>query len=164
MTDETLLEIEVEKLAMIQSAAIDTSSIIYLSKSKLLDPLAGLIRLVTVEFVVREVGIRSLPVEIVATHQDDLDRSLDADTAILLCALHKRVPLLSEDRKLLMRAEARRVPYYNSIMMIALMVLRGAIVDNEVSDYRDRLVDVARYGRRVIEYGDDLISYVVMNR
>jgi hypothetical protein len=164
MTHEALLEVEVEKLGRLQRAAIDTSSIIYLSKSELLDPLAGLIRLVTVELVVREAGIQSLPVDVVATQQDELDRSPDADTAILLCALNKGIPLLSEDRKLLMRAEARGVPYYNSIMMIALMVLRGAIDKKDVSDYRDRLVEVAHYGRRVVEYGDDLISYVVMNR
>ena len=164
MTDESLLEVEVEKLERVRSVAIDTSSIIYLSKSGLLDRLSELIQLKTVGQVVQEAGLPSLPVDFVATHQDDLNRPIDADTAILQCAVRERIPLLSEDRKLLMRADVRGVPYYNSLMMIALMALRGVIAEGEIADSRDRLVKVAHYGSRVAKYGNDLISYITMNR
>lgn len=163
MTDEALLEAEVEKLARLRSVAVDASSIIYLTKSDLLRPLADLIRLKTVEEVAGEVGL-PMPMVDIIPWRVDADPPVDADTAILQCALRERVPLLSEDRKLLMRADARGVQYYNSLMMIALMVLRGAIVNDEISDRRDRLVEVAHYSRRVVSYGNDLISYVTMNR
>ena len=163
MIDESLLEEEIGKLGRIVRVAIDASSIIYLSKSNALNVLAESVQLTTVQQVVMEAGLSSLPVD-VAEIQDDVASSSDADTAILRCAEEKKIPVLSEDRKLLLRAENRGIPYYNSLMMIALLVLRGSIANDEIALLRDRLVEVAHYSRRILEYGDSLISHILMKR
>ncbi len=63
--DEREIEDVLDRLDRLKAVVVDSSSIIYLSKSQFLDDVAGEIRMITIPQVVDETGIRGLPVIVV---------------------------------------------------------------------------------------------------
>lgn len=136
------------RLVNLRSAGIDASTIIYLLKAGFLGYLAAEVELRTVSAVMKETGWRGLPIRVdegVGTS----DR-LTPDDRLLAFALAHRLPLISEDRKLLQRAGAAGLTYYNALLMLDLLVLRGRFSEEEYHIYRDRLVRIGRYDADVL--------------
>lgn len=158
MIEEVELENVTTELLLLRSAAIDASSIIYLNKARTIEKLCTSLDLITVPQVIDETGYSDSPYTV---WRSAATGSLGADQAILECARACRVPLVSEDRKLLLLAERHGIPFYNALIMLLLLFARGIL---GVSDYRnsvDLLLTFARYNRRVIDYGERLFSHIL---
>jgi hypothetical protein len=157
VTDERELERVVRELDTIRAVAIDTSSIIYLTKSALFEMLAETVELFTTAQVVTETGHFLRSVEVVEIAADN------ADDSILELAALRHIPLVSEDRKLLLRAERAGMRYYNALIMLSLLILRGVLSEAESGVSRERLLSVARYSNRVRAFGNDLLGHIIQN-
>lgn len=139
----------VSRLESLRAAGIDASSIIYLLKAGILGYLAVEVELHTVAPVMRETGWRGLPVSVDA-YEPDSCAPVTPDDQLLSFTVANRLPLISEDRKLLHRAEAAGLTYYNALLMLDLLVLRGRFSEEEYRTYRERLVSIGRYGADVL--------------
>lgn len=140
-----------------ESAVTDTSSLILLEKSGLLPPLSRLLRLVTVYQVWEEYEAGSdngkFPAGIDLIEGPN---EAGADEGVLLAARRKGLPLLSEDRKLLLRAEKAGIPYYNALMMLEFVLSRGGMDPADYENRKTRLLASARYSPRVRAYTERL--------
>jgi hypothetical protein len=87
-----------------------------------------------------------------------------ADALVVTLALEARLPIISEDRKLLLAADRASLRYYNSLIVLGMLLLRGVITAVGFDSMRERLLEVAHYSRRVLAYGDDLAQLILMRR
>jgi hypothetical protein len=145
--DETL-----EQLRTVHSAFIDSSSVIYSVKAGVLEVLTRALELQTVAGVVKEVGGRLDGISVVA----DADPGLSVDDQLVAVAHHSGIPVISEDRKLLMKADDRDVDNYNVLVMLELMLLRGDVSLVEWDKARKRLLAAAHYSPWVVHAGGQL--------
>ncbi|MFP4330297.1 MAG: hypothetical protein ACLFP6_06245 [Spirochaetaceae bacterium] len=137
------------RFTALREAAIDTSSLIYMLKAGFLGLLAGVVTLRTVEEVVQESGWPSLPV--VVDHPGARrEEEVDTDALLLNFAVNRRLPLISEDRALLLKAGEAGLEYYNSLMMLALLRYRGRIDTAWYTEAKSHLLEVARYGDEIL--------------
>jgi hypothetical protein len=158
VTDERELERITCDLEVLEAAVIDASSMIYLGKLECLQRTATVIELWTVPPALREVGFEAP--RVVA-----IDVGLEtADDALLELAVSRSCALISEDRKLLARADRSGLRYYNTLMILALLVLRGNMTAAEYHGATARLPEVTRYHPRVTEFGLQVARYIMMNR
>ena len=141
-------ESTLEQLRSLSRAAIDSSSVIYAAKSGLLDTLCTALELRTVPGVVNEVGY---PLPLIRLEEKPEGGSVD--NQILACAAGARIPLISEDRKLLVKADEVGLECYNLLVVLELLLLRGhlSLVDWDCA--RKRLLASAQYSARVVHAG-----------
>jgi len=156
--DELEIERVFKRLTRLKTAVIDSSSIIYLQKSGLLESVAGAVRLLTIPQVVEETGIRDLPLQVVnaptGTDHPDTDRLLFAAAA----AMHKA--MISEDRAILLKCRSEGIEYYNAYNMLIMLRLRGILAEAEFRVREEQLLSVAHYGKFVIDYVGALLHYM----
>jgi len=156
MIDEGEIERVLERLERLRAAVIDASSIIYIEKSGYYGKLANTIKLMTIPAVIGETGMPELDVEIVEASalRESTDRQLFA-TAVSLGK-----PLISEDRAILLRCREGGMEYYNAYMMLLMLRLRRVIGENELLEFRARLIEAAHYGGQVLDYADSFVAYL----
>jgi len=145
-------DLTLESLRTVRHAFIDSSSIIYAGKSGVLDVLCAELRLMTVPGVVREVGY-SIPDIAVGPENNP---SLPVDDQLLAAAAEARQAVISEDRKLLMRADDCGLDGYNMLVMLELLLLRGQLSLSEWDIARKRLLAAAQYSAWVVHAGQEL--------
>mgnify|MGYP006305228423 CR=1 FL=1 len=138
---------------VIEEAAIDASSMIYMLKSGFLGLLGSTITLVSIPPVIAETGWNELPVTV--NEGPEVPKEASNDERLLAFAVGRRLPLISEDRALLTGAEEAGLDYYNSLMMLALLRYRERLDDSWFREARGRLLGIARYGSEVIKRFDD---------
>ncbi len=158
MTDEAELEDLSNELVALDGGVIDTCSIVYLTRCGALEPLSSTIELLTVRQVVEEYGTTDLPMRVC-----DLGAGA-ADDLVIACARRHGLAVISEDRKLIRRAERLGLRYYNALIMLAMLLLRGRLTHSVYQSNRALLVEAAHYSRRVLRYGEDLTRFILMMR
>jgi hypothetical protein len=141
-----------EQLRTVRRAFIDTSSIIYSLKAGILETLTTAVELRTVPGVVREVGAPIHDIAVVA----DSNPGMSVDDQLIAAAEESAIPVISEDRKLLIKADDREVDTYNMLVMLELMLLRGDISLVEWDKARKRLLAAAHYSAWVVHAGQEL--------
>ncbi len=141
-----------EQLRTVRCAFIDSSSIIYAEKAGTLEILCGELQLQTVPGVVREVGIPIPDISVAP----EIDSSISVDDQLLASAAEAHLAVISEDRKLLMKADDRGLAGYNMLVMLELLLLRGHISLAEWDRARKRLLAAAQYSSRVVHAGQQL--------
>lgn len=157
VVDEREVERVLARLERIKVVVIDASSIIYAEKSGFLNLLCGAIRLRTIPQVFAETGRCYPGIELVESVEVQSGRR-ETDYLLFHTAQNLGKPLVSEDRAILLRCKNADIEYYNAYMMLIMLTARR-IVDDP-SPYRSTLLDVAHYGRPVIEYADSFFSYL----
>lgn len=136
---------------------VDTSSLIYMEKGGFPELAAQTVSLVTINEVSREWGEGKLPIEVIPS----VGRSDDStDQKLLLTAASRGLPLISEDKKLLMAAGARGLPYFNSLVVLIFIYYKRKISVEKFTEFRERLLEFARYSPGVIAYGEALFERV----
>ncbi len=147
------IEHSIEQFAKLTHAAIDASSIIYLQKLELLRELSTTILLGTTADVWAETNFTpsDLRVRIFITSV-----APSPDEQILHLATSNNWALISEDRKLLLKAKKARIPYFNALMMILFLFFKGKLPEKSVREKTNMLKKIARYGAEIWGYGDSL--------
>jgi len=156
--DEREIEHVFHRLSRLQTAVIDSSSIIYLDKSGLLRPVAGALRLLTIPQVIDETGMPDLPVTIV--DPPALPAGTVTDWLLFATAAARRKAMISEDRAILLKCEAERIEYYNAYNLLVLLRLRRVIEEEEFRLRERMLLEAAHYGKFVTDYVAALLQYM----
>lgn len=136
----------------------DSSSLIYMKKAGFLDRFIVTLEVYTVPEVMRETGYADLPLNILhhRYHEDRRRRELDTDAILIRCAVREELPVLSEDRKILLAAEGRNLVYFNALMMLNFLLFSRKIPLPEHTRYFNRLLESARYTPRILAYSREL--------
>lgn len=140
----------------LDAAAIDASSIIYMSKAGYLDDLAAEIRLFSPGPVISETGYDDLPVKPLAGIND----AKSNDRLLVAYSLAHQIPLISEDKKILMEIKRARRPYFNSLMMLNFLLFRSRISAGDHRVYFRRLADFAWYSPAVLAFSKSIFTAI----
>lgn len=140
----------------LDQAVIDASSIIYMRKAGYLKTLAAELCLLSPEPVIDETGYADLPVRAVAGLAD----AKSNDQLLVAYSLTHRIPVISEDKKILMRIRRARQPYFNSLMMLNFLLFRKKISTGEHGLYFAQLIDFAWYGKSVLEFSQAIFRAI----
>ena len=73
--------------------------------------------------------------------------------------LHK-LAMISEDKSILTAMRRAEAPYYNSLMMLNLLLLSQRIDDDSYRRYFNALRNIARYSETVWEFGRDIYTAI----
>jgi hypothetical protein len=144
-----------QEFKSLHSAIIDSSSIIYLSKINALDILSTSLSLWTVKDVITECKV--------STHNFQISSEptlLSTDQQLINLTLSKKIPVISEDFKILKTISNTDIPYFNSLMMISFLLFIEKISKNEFLHYRENLKQFARYNDFVWKYGVELLNEI----
>ena len=143
-------DFDLKSFNTLHEAFIDASSLIYMRKAGFLQQLQESLRLYSIPEVVDEAGMSAKDFRL----ENCRDKHLSNDRKLLCCALERGIPLISEDRKLLMQAKQVNLPHYNSLMMLNFLLLKQIINPEEYEACRLSLRRYARYSDTIWSYGE----------
>ncbi|MBB6478584.1 hypothetical protein [Spirochaeta isovalerica] len=136
----------------IEELSIDASSIIYMLKIGIFGYAAAEITFFACPCILEEVGWPGLPVNIVPEPQEIMTN----DETVLYVSRQKNIPLMSEDLEILAEADKKSIPYFNTLMILNYLLLRGRVTRKEYPEYYERLKEISRYSREVLDYGEKI--------
>ena len=128
---------------------IDASSIIYMDRAKILVLLASSIRLFSIQEILTETGPVSKRIKPLIHKK----ASSSNDQKLVSCALELDLPVISEDKKILMAMKRAGKPFFNSLMMLNFLLYRRRIQNQQYIQYHLALKKFARYSDDIWEYG-----------
>mgnify|MGYP001290611368 CR=1 FL=1 len=137
------------ELRGLRGGVVDTSTLIYLERLKLLPLATRSFSLLLIPKVIAEYG--SCPEGCRLT-----PAAGSGTTDEQLCRVAQRLaqPVLSEDRQVLRQARALHLSFYNTLMLLLALCAQSRLPPIAFPDLRDRLCTFARYGPEVIAVGD----------
>lgn len=144
------------ELERFQGGVADTCTLIYLERSNLLVTAGRSFRLLVPPDVVQEFG-RPLPGCVTCAGTS----TGDADGSVMQLALEFHVPVLSEDRQLLMSSSRLGLKYYNTLMILLALLLQQKISLAEYQRAYSSLHEIARYSPAVRQVGERVFSLYV---
>lgn len=156
MHSERDLQRVIEDFDQLETALIDSSSIIYMDKAAFLSLLLRELSLVTIAEVNKETGIDGYPIRIISHALKDIP----TDNKIVRCAETNHLPVISEDHKLLRSCDLLGIKYYNALMMLNLLLHKKQADLPVFESSLEKLLQVAHYSNRVRRYGSDLTAYI----
>jgi hypothetical protein len=133
----------------LDKALIDASSIIYANKAHFLKRLTSSVSLFSIHEILSEAGSISDNIKPL-THTG---KTLSNDQKLVACALRFGLPLISEDKKILMAMKSAKKPFFNSLMMLNFLLYRQMIDNQQYAQYHLALRQFARYSDDVWQYG-----------
>ena len=144
------------ELKRFQGGVADTCTLIYLERINLLVTAGRSFRLLVPPDVVQEFG-HPLP-GCITCGKTCIG---DADQAVLQLAHERHVPVLSEDRQLLMSSRRLGLNYYNTLMILLALLLQQKISLEEYQRAYSCLREIARYSSAVWQVGEEVFSLYV---
>jgi hypothetical protein len=140
---------------LLQQAIIDTSTLIYLDSIGLLECASRCIHLMTIPEVQKEFGDKPgfAHIEVVETGERIDNKTDSADELIVKAAIQMNLPVLSEDKGVLMNARKKGLKYYNTLMILNFLLYRGEVQPVGYDRYLKKLKRVAHYGKGIYEVG-----------
>ncbi len=153
---------DIDKLKNLDKAVIDSSSLIYLSKLGLMEKTATVVRLMAPEMVFAETGMEPGLIEKI----DNLkkDKTTTADRQVLNLALQEQCAVVSDDKKILHRAEQNGLDYFNALMLVLLLFGRNRLTAKETSLKLEQLKHIARYHIEIWDYGQKIFETMAEKR
>ena len=133
----------------LNKALIDASSIIYTDRADFLEILASSIRLFSIKEILSEAG----PVSESIKPLNYSETSSSNDQKLISCALDLSLPVISEDKKILMAMKRANRPFFNSLMMLNFLLYRRQIRNQQYIQYHQALKNFARYSDEIWKYG-----------
>ncbi|MBN2013453.1 hypothetical protein JW960_29250 [candidate division KSB1 bacterium] len=143
----------------LKAAVIDASSIIYLSKLRMADELTNYISLYTTSQIVVEANLPLAGMEIVVVTENNFSN----DENLIKFANEKQLPIISDDRKVLLTAQKLNLRYYNSLMMLLFLVYKRVIQLETFNVLEKKLSAIAYYSDDVIKFGKKVL-HEIMNQ
>jgi hypothetical protein len=137
------------RLDRINKALIDASSIIYIDRADFLEILASVINLFSIQEILCETGPVSQRVKPLVYDET----AASNDEKLIACALDRGLPIISEDKKILMAMKRANRPFFNSLMMLNFLLYRGRIQNRQYARHYQALKNFARYSDDVWQYG-----------
>lgn len=145
-----------DELKKIQGGVADTSTLIYLDRINLLPQVSEFFQLQIPPDVVQEFG--RPPAGCIVCGELCAE---GADQAVLQLATKLRLPVLSEDRQLLMSSRGLGLKYYNTLMILLALLFQKKINPAEYERAYSSLRETARYSPAVWQVGEQVFSLYV---
>ena len=161
MSDERELRALLDELENTDEAVVDSSSLIYAEKSGFLNQFTETLRLISIEEVVAETGFFDLDSRLALVPSPS---GIGTDAKLVKCAEERKLPLISEDRAILMTCLRIAIPNYNALLLLTLMLLRGSVSSRDFSHFEARLLQVAHYHPEVIRFGREFTQFALKIR
>ena len=133
----------------LDKALIDASSIIYIDRADFLEILTSSIRLFSIQEILSETGPVSMCIKPLIYNRT----ASSNDQKLISCALDLDLPIISEDKKILMSMKRANRPFYNSLMMLNFLLYRRRINNQQYIQYHLALTKFARYSDDIWRYG-----------
>ena len=95
---------------------------------------------------------------------DLLSTELAPDDRLLHAALRARLPLISEDRELLLRFGESGLPYFNALMMLEYLLLRGRLSPRDYPQAARLLRRASRYNAEVLAFAQGVHIEILKRR
>ncbi|MDY6836551.1 MAG: hypothetical protein SWH78_01135 [Thermodesulfobacteriota bacterium] len=133
----------------LSKALIDASSIIYMHKAGFFEELTRTVTLYAPQEMLDEAGFEGLPISVVTCHADRMTN----DHKLVACALERRLPVISEDKKVLLSMEREGIAYFNSLMMLHFLLFKRVIDAETHAAYFHKLTSSAWYSNQILEFG-----------
>lgn len=137
------------ELQGLQGGVADTSTLIYLERLGLLQCAARRFHLVLIPQVAREYGAGVAGATLLASVPAG-----PADQVVCQVAALVDLPVLSEDGTVLRAARRLNLRYYNTLMLILALCIRGDLPCTAYPRLRDQLRTFARYSPDIFAVGD----------
>lgn len=149
----------------LERALIDTASLIYLSKIRLLHICSQTIRLMTIPEVAAEFGLPGdlEPIKVVEIEWkmgESADPDQETDQRLLRAADFLRLPVISEDKQVLMEAKRRGLPYFNTLMIMNFLIFKKAIDGKIYETALEILQKKAYYSAFVFNFGQRVYTHL----
>ena len=127
-----------------------------MKKCGFLEETAQVLTLHTSSDVIRETGFSNLPV----IRNEKPTRALTTDRHLVLLAQHLKMPIISEDKKLLLNAGRHGMEYYNALMVLNFLLFKRTVDSERFYRLQSALFSVARYNETVKAYGEAVTRQV----
>lgn len=98
-----------------------------------------------------EAGSKDISIHIITCRKIGLTN----DQKLTFCAMEKQLPVISEDKSILMKAKKANLPYYNALMMLNWLLFKQKVNQEKYLLYFSSLKKIARYSQEVWEYGSE---------
>ncbi|MDY6987518.1 MAG: hypothetical protein SWQ30_05615 [Thermodesulfobacteriota bacterium] len=132
----------------LSKALIDTSSIIYMHNAGFFEELARTVTLYAPQEIMDEAGFDGLPISVVPCHSGRRSN----DHTLIACALARSMPVISEDKQVLLSLEREGISYFNSLMILHFLLFRKVIDAKTHAAYFHELTGFAWYNKQVLEF------------
>jgi hypothetical protein len=123
----------------------DASSLIVLSDIGALAAACRAWRVVTIRAAAAEAGASANGVSLIDGEVDGAAPAVSTDRALVESAAKARLPLLSEDKKVLMAAEERGLDCFDVLIALELLSANGTLAPEQYADVRARLLERNTY-------------------
>jgi hypothetical protein len=139
-------------------AVFDSSSIIYCLKTGILTFINTHIAVKTTELVQNETG--TLPITPVVLKTT----SLNTDDSVIEAAEKYTLPLVTEDKGIIKKAQQNKLNYYNTLIIIIVLYFRRLINKTNLTDYLNELRNISYYSNQVWDYGLSIVAIIEKER
>lgn len=85
----------------------------------------------------------------------------DTDRHLVETAKYLQVPVISEDKKILMHANRGNLPFFNTLMIMNFMIYKNVISMAEYQAGLDLLQEEAYYDAFIFEYGKMVLERII---
>ena len=154
-------QIALKQFVHFTQAVIDTSSLIYLQEIEMLRLTANWLQLWTIPAVVRELGGSENDYPVHLIDPDTVRKGPESvDQALCRVAAELQMPVISEDRQILMRTRALNLPFFNTLMVLNFLFYKDSL---DLSTYQTalaRLRSIARYSSKIYEFGGKVFTEI----
>lgn len=150
-----------QEFSNLSKACIDSSSIIYMQKSGFLNILSDIILLITIPPVISEIGMSK---ENIFVYDKYIENAYSTDDAIVRCANILKIPVISDDKKILTNVKKINLPYYNSLMMLNYIVYRDKISTEKYNVFKTRLEKNCYYSEKVFLFAEKLFNMIIQEK
>ncbi len=159
---------ELEAFASLRRCLLDSSSAIYMEKAGYLGFAGRTLDMQTIPQVITETGYHTMPVLVVRPSGDVGDAgeadARSTDAVLVDTATELKIPVITEDRKMMLKLDAVGIPFFNALMILHLLLFRGEIDLEGHRRYLSALLSVSRYSARVRVYGEQVFQAVLKYR
>jgi hypothetical protein len=166
MVDETFLEQELNQFARIKKVVIDSSTAIRLAEFELLELLTQLVPTYVLPSVQMETGpeLYLQTQSILISYEEDIRTqdltTLSTDNQLIGFAKAFSCAILSEDRRILQKAELVPIPGYPFGLVLGLMVYKRSLTISEARRIWNRFDQLYEYRNDFRRYCIDLLDYL----
>jgi hypothetical protein len=155
--DKNDVFLTLKQFGELNKAVIDSSSIIYMERAGFLDYVTSLLEIYAPAPVMDETGFKDEKIKVIPGTDN---KSVAVDSLVVNCAYDMGAAVISDDRGVLKKSEVLGLNYFNSLMMLCLLLLRGAIDPDDYTLFYNRLKSFARYSGFVYEFGDAVMREI----
>jgi hypothetical protein len=141
---------------LLTKTLIDTSSIIYAHRAGFFYLLQANLELATIPEVIAEAGTAADSIGLIDCHT----KPMSVDEKLVYCAVHCNLPVISEDKKILLRLKRTHLPYFNVLMMLNYLCYIDAINRHQYLKFYSTLQSFAWYSPKIWAYGRSVHSAI----